>query len=260
MAFVSLLLIAPFLYWCHAYSQPSSRVTSQSRRQVLAGGALTTAAAWTSLPATSTAATPASPAEAIRRSAAYVPGYGQTDVFYPLFFRGKWKAKRDIVASDIVDPSKLPLSLSYEVRFIKSIDDTAVVADRGFIEASLENALNNEARSYEWSESNPNDLRLVFADGSRKEVKVTKRATERTEDTVSSSEFQRITCESDRGIPVISAHRVLTKWKVVSDATIEGIEIVYDVGGNLGDPLAATSAPSAPKVISKSRLSLQRIQ
>jgi hypothetical protein len=150
------------------------------------------------------------------------------------------------------------MTISYEVRFIKPIEDTAVVADRGFNEASLENALNHEARSYEWSESNPNDLRLVFADGTRKEVKVTKRATERTEDTVSSSEFQRITTENSRGIPLILAHRVLTKWKVVNEGVIEGIEIVYDIGGALGDPLAATAKSSTPRVISKSRLSLRR--
>lgn len=134
------------------------------------------------------------------------------------------------------------------------------MADRGYNEASYENALGNEVQSYEWEKTNPNDLRIVFADATRKESKVTKRATERTEDTVSSSEFQRITTENARGIPVISAHRVRTKWKVVSETAIEGIEIVYDIGGNLGDPLAAASAPSTPQVISKSRLSLQRIQ
>lgn len=211
-------------------------------------------------PLASTAATPASPNEAIRRAAANMPGYGQTDVFYPLSFEGKWRVTREIVSSDdTIDPSMLPMTVTYDIRFIRSIEDTAVVSDRGYNEAALVNALNNEALTYEWSESNPNDLRLMFANGSRREIKVTKRATERTQDTVSSSEFQRITTEDARGIPVITAHRVLNKWKVLGDGAIEGIEIVYNVGGNFGAPLAATGASTSPKVTSKSRLSLQRI-
>ena len=247
----AVVLLFPFITCNHAYSP-------MSRKQILVDGAVA-ASAWTTLPFTCRAASPTSTSEAIRRSAANLPGYGQTDVFYPISFDGKWKVKRDIVASDIMDPAKLPLTLSYEMRFLRSIEDDAVVADRGFNEVALENSLNHEVLSYEWSESNPNDLRLVFVDGTRKEIKVTKRATERTEDTVSCSEFQRLTTENARGIPIISAHRLLSKWKVVSDASIEGIEIVYDVGGTLGDPLAATAAPSKPRLISKSRLSLQRI-
>lgn len=239
----------------HAYSP----ALISRREQILstAGGAVAAITAW---PLASTAASPSSPTEAIRRSAANIPGYGQTDVFYPLSFDGKWSVKREIVSSETLDPSKLPMMLTYDIRFIRSIEDDAVVADRGYNEVALENALGNEAHSYEWSESNPNDLRLIFANGSRKEIKVTKRATERTEDTVSSSEFQRIILETARGIPIIQAHRILAKWKVVGEGAIEGIEIVNDVGGNLGDPLAATGAPSSPKVISKSRLSLKRIQ
>lgn len=259
-----LVLILALNSCCHAYL--SVRMATQwnaqvdcCRRRILAGAFVTSS--WTALPTGLEAAPPANPSEAIRRSAASIPGYGQTDVFYPLFFYGKWRVNREIVVSDEVDPSKLPLSINYEMRFIKSIEDTAVVADRGFNEASFVKKFGNkQVLSYQWTESNPNDLRLVFADGYRKEIKVTKRATERTDDTVSTSEFLRITQEDTRGIPIISARRILQKWKVVSDTTIDGIEIVYDVGGALGDPLAMSSAPTTPRIIQKSRLTLERIQ
>lgn len=259
-----LVLILALNSYCDAYS--SARMLMQKkaqvdccRRRILA--VAVASSSWTALPTGSVAAPPANPSEAIRRSAANIPGYGQTDVFYPLFFYGTWRVNREIVVSDEVDASKLPLSINYEMRFIRSIDDTAVVADRGFNEAAFENSFgNNQVRSYQWEESNPNDLRLVFADGCRKEIKVTKRATERTDDTVSTSEFQRITQEGARGIPIISARRVLQKWKVVNDTTINGIEIMYDVGGGLGDPLAMSSAPTTPRIIQKSRLTLECIQ
>jgi hypothetical protein len=157
-----------------------------------------------------------------------------------------------------------PLRLSYPFRFIQSIEDDAVVADRGFNQAELEQAIlqtvmgnTTRVRSYEWVQTNPNDLRLVLADGKRKEIKVTKRATERTENTVSSSEFQRITQEDQGGIPYISARRVITKWKVVDDNTLEGLEVIYDLGG--GDPMAMSVATGAnPTLLSKSRMVLKR--
>lgn len=147
------------------------------------------------------------------------------------------------------------------MRFIQSIEDTAVVSDRGFNELQLVNALSDtKVRTYQWTERNPNDLKLIFDDGCQRDFKVTKRATEQTNDTVSSSEFQRITQEDARGIPVISARRILQKWRVVNSSNIEGIEIVYDAGMGLGDPLAMASAPTTPRIIQKSRLTLERIQ
>ena len=219
------------------------------------------------------AATPANPAEAVRRSAARIPGYGQTDVFYPQVFQGNWKATRDILptSSERSTGTTSGLTLEYSVRFLPSIEDIAVVADRGWNQANLEKAIRQLATktekddaslmpSYEWTETNPNDLRLTFADGSRKEIKVTKRATEKTDETVFSSEFQRVTQEDpSRGIPVITARRVLSKWKVIDHTTIEGIEVVYDVS-SMGDPLSgSTEAFEQNKVLSKSRLRLERL-
>ena len=131
---------------------------------------------------------------------------------------------------------------------------------------------------------------------------MTKRATEATDTTVYSSEFQRVSQpDVATGIPVVTARRVMTKWKVRTTATaadaatntnsnsnnnssrkdsdsisisandasasasisIEGLEIVYDMGGG-GDPLSATiatalaSQAAEPKVLSKSRLLLER--
>ncbi|CAB9520801.1 expressed unknown protein [Seminavis robusta] len=214
------------------------------------------------------AASPANPSEAIRRSAANIPGYGQSDVFYPSFFQGNWRVKRTILL-----PENDGLTLDYSVRFLPSIEDGAVVADRGWNQANLEMAIRalttktpDDAAmpSYQWTETNPNDLRLTFPDGTQKEIKVTKRATEKTEEGVFSSEFQRVTQEDFRGIPVISARRVMSKYKVVG-SSIEGMEVVYDAGG-IGDPLAGpTNAGNAgdssqPKILTKSKLLLERTQ
>jgi hypothetical protein len=245
---------------CHGWGlarglpEHSSGITR--RREFLAGIAVVAFS-----PTASEAAAPIDVGEAIRRSAANIPGYGQTDVFFPASFAGSWKMTRIIEFE-----GRESLRLTYPFRFIRSIEDDAVVADRGVNQAELEKALvrvvtgKEEAgyvRSYEWLLTNPNDLRLVLSDGSRKEIKVTKRATERTETTVSSSEFQRITQEDERGIPLISARRVLTKWKAIEDSTVEGLEIVYSMAG--GDPLAAgTGVSSTPSVLSKSRIYLVR--
>lgn len=209
-------------------------------------------------PSLANAAAPMDAAEAIRRGAAKIPGYGQTDVFYPSSFAGSWTMTREIERT-----GRDPLVLQYPFRFVQSIEDSLVVADRGFNQAELEKAIlravsgtdeTTAIRSYEWEKNNPNDLRLLFSDGFRKDIKVTKRATELTDEMVSSSEFQRLTLDDGR-VPAISARRILTKWKVLNEKEMEGIEVVYNVPG--GDPLTATGN-TTPAVLSKSRLSLKR--
>jgi len=183
-----------------------------TRRQALAIGALPPAF----LPGRSHddwayAASATNPAEAIRRGAASIPGYGPTDVFYPKPFLGNWKATREILPTGNAG-SGASLTLEYPVRFISSIEDDAVVADRGYNQANLEKSIkqlsakssdhgDSSLPSYTWVETNPNDLRIFFADGSRKDIKVTKRATEKTDETVFSSEFQRVSQDDTRGIP-----------------------------------------------------------
>jgi hypothetical protein len=248
-----------------------------------------------------TTATPAAAAaandigHAIRKSASILPGYGPSDVYYPIQFQGLWNMKREIIR----DGDKPNLIFNYKVRFLSSDDgDTtsnqaaaAAVADRGYnqahLEAAIRGAKGDEAskqddisgavRSYDWNVNNPNELQVAMVDGSSKYIKVTKRATEATDTTVFSSEFQRVSQQNTlTGIPVITARRVQTKWKVTAvdknnssndnkdnaDSSIEGLEIVYDMGGG-GDPLSATTttalaSQAEPKVISKSRLTLER--
>ena len=207
------------------------------------------------------AASPIDAGEAIRRGAANIPGYGPTDVFFPASLVGSWKMTREVEFGG----GSQPLILTYPFRFLQSIEDDAVVMDRGVNQAELEQALlraisgkedGTSVRFYEWAYTNPNDLRLVLPNGLQKEIKVTKRGTERGDGFVSSSEFQRVTQEDVRGIPNVSARRVLNKWKLVDDNTMEGLEIVYSVGG--GDPMAAGSGSAQPTVLSKSRLYLKR--
>lgn len=237
--------------------------------------------------------------EAIRRSAAKLPGYGQADVYYPPSFLGKWKATRVIVSSDdpimtsyftLTDSSSSPLTISYDVRFITVDGDEQVVggvisgdkviADRQFNEDSYYNALREAIesgstrgmtgdslppllRAVSWSPSNPNVLTTNYNDGSSKEVKVTKRATELDEvnKIISSSEYRRITtvAPGTLGVPSIAASRILSKWKMNENGVVEGIEIVY-TDGSLGDPLMAAGGnkQQQQQFSSKSRLRLER--
>jgi hypothetical protein len=212
-----------------------------------------------------------SAAESIRRAASSIPGFGPSDVLFPGFMLGKWYLTRDIVTS--TDPRLngmlLPFTLKYEIRFIPSLETDYVVADRGFNQASLERALakalrtsnNDPVQALAWTESNPNDLTLTMVDGSRIEMKVTKRSTEKSPDGlgISTSEFLRYTAENSKGIPNISARRVLTKWKVWNQTDVDGLELVYDMGVRTGDPLMLNpDADFPPRLISKARIHLDR--
>jgi hypothetical protein len=210
------------------------------------------------LPSTATAL---DPSESIRQTASSLPGYGPADVYYPQGFQGSWRLRREVVVGD-----KTTLDIAYPVRFLPSIQDDPVVADRGFNQMNLENSLlaPDSVQSYDWNESNPNDLHMVFKSGKTKDLKVTKRATERTDTTISSSEFQRVvTQESFNGIPQISARRVLTKWKADENGTTwKGLELVYEMGGG-GDPMSLTTLSNSQQqatqvLLSKSRLTLTR--
>jgi hypothetical protein len=182
--------------------------------------------------------------------------------------------------------------LEYPVRFILSIRDDAVVADRGHNQANFEMALlriqqpqtsgesiiMNRVHT-QWTETNPNDLRIFFPNGSIQDIKVTKRAIrESTESTLTTSEFQRIVTtpsSSSSQVPNISAQRILTKWKFPSNSessqddnrtTMEGLELVYNVlgvsttGGMdlLNFSMSSGDSNAQPQLISKSRLRLVR--
>ncbi len=225
--------------------------------------------------------------EAVRRTAANIPGYGQPDIYYLPSFAGKWRATKLVVASDdtYLSQLSLPASITYDMRFIavdgdtKSGDSQKIVADRQFNEASFYNAIRAEVgervgqlppslQSITWSQFNPNICTSNYSDGSSKEIKVTKRAAELdiASGIISSSEYRRLTTVSNGtfgGIPSISASRVLTKWKsegTGKDQVIEGIEIVYTDGSLAGDPMAVGIGSSAkPQMTSKSKLRLVKI-
>ena len=145
-------------------------------------------------------------------------------------------------------------------------NNVPAIADRAFNEQSYYAALSEELnrlysttkptlpsiQSATWTSTNPNVLSLSYANGSMKEIKVTKRSLDVSDDgkSIFSSEFRRITYIPPPpsansivgGIPSISKSRVLTKWKQSTTAAtddginrIEGIEIVYNENGTLGD-------------------------
>eukprot|EP00581_Thalassiosira_minuscula_P003066 CAMPEP_0183744402 /NCGR_PEP_ID=MMETSP0737-20130205/65710_1 /TAXON_ID=385413 /ORGANISM="Thalassiosira miniscula, Strain CCMP1093" /LENGTH=402 /DNA_ID=CAMNT_0025980043 /DNA_START=57 /DNA_END=1265 /DNA_ORIENTATION=+ len=181
------------------------------------------------------------------------------------------------------DGVSLPLTLVSEMRFVpydagkdftdgnnggdgsSNPNDVPAIADRAFNErsyyASLANTLNSSKskttkasmpsiQSLNWTPTNPNVLSLAYADGSSKEVKVTKRSSDVSADGsgVFSSEFRRVTDVPSSegvagGIPKIYKSRLLTKWKRGNEEDsggdvvnlIEGIEILYNEQGTFGD-------------------------
>ncbi|KAL7552870.1 hypothetical protein ACHAWF_016115 [Thalassiosira exigua] len=215
-------------------------------------------------------------AEAVRLlSAKSIPGLGPPDVYYPPYFAGKWRVTRVIASSDDnfwkemnEKGVNLPVTFVSEMRFVpydagknfigdENPNNVPAIADRSFNERSYHASLSDELdrlfsatkpssppiRSLDWTPTNPNVLTLAYADGSSKEVKVTKRSSDVGGDggSVFSSEFRRITTVPAAGgiaggIPSISGSRVLTKWKRASDgSSIEGIEIVYNEQGTFGE-------------------------
>ena len=280
----------------HQFSTPSSlaiskdRTASVSRRRVLTTTSSSFVAAGLLSPiSTAHAATPTTPGEAIRRSAANLPGLGPSDLFYPRDWQGSWKVTRNLlVPSNIVLPE-------YTIRFLPSIEDDKVILDRGFSQAQLETAIVNfkqqqqqqqqqqqsfqtesqslspqqessVVQSYQWVETNPNDLRLVFTNGGGlKDIKVTKRSSSvpgsNSTFVLSTSEFQRVTLQSTAtSIPTIGARRVLTQWKQVDANTLQALEVVYDMDASTTNPLDnSSSGGTTPPVLSKSRILLERI-
>ena len=263
---------------------------------------------------TSTAVSPqsaqaTSAVEGIRQSASSIPGYGPSNIYYPPYLLGKWRATQVIVKSEedsllaSWDKAEFPLTLFYNVRFI-AIDGTdQVVADRLYNQESYYKALRAKAaeissaststmippplQRVEWNPSNPNILTQLYTDGSSREVKVTKRASDMVENDngtvlISSSEYRRITTVSSGsgdagsrpnpvgGIPTLNASRVLTKWNIINSDLMEGMELMYGeaILGGGGDPMSSAAlggkgsgtGKAGPQVISKSMIRLQRIK
>lgn len=211
--------------------------------------------------------------ESVRRTASRVlPNMGPPDIYYPATFQGVWTVRREILTATAAPPATTSASSSsgadattsrtveYRVRYLPatSLDQELVaIADRGYNQANFAAALGDgtkrRVQSYVWSQQNPNDLRIVWSTGLVEDSKVTKRASERTNDTVSSSEFVRVVTVENSGIPAIAARRVMSKYKAVTENRIEGIELEYAVP----DP-GSIQQPTPPTLLTKSRLVLTR--
>jgi len=263
--------------------ESSSSSSSALRRNILLALA---APPITLLLPTSLANAAETPAEAIRLlSSKTIPGLGPPDIYYPSYFIGSWKVTSVITTSDDnfwndlkSNGVNLPVTIVSKMRFvpynagkdfIENSDtypnnNVPAIADRAYNEQSYYTALSEEInrlysttkptlpsiQSAIWTPTNPNVLSLTYVNGSSKEIKVTKRSVDVSNDgnSIFSSEFRRITTVPPSaansigvgGIPSISKSRVLTKWKQSATATdgvdrIEGIEIVYNESGTLGD-------------------------
>ncbi|KAL7496921.1 hypothetical protein ACHAWT_005830 [Skeletonema menzelii] len=258
-------------------SKSTNAAAATSRRGFLAQSATAAIIPVTLLSSTLPANAAETPAEAIRLiSSKTIPGLGPPDVYYPAYFVGKWKTTRVISSSD--DPFykelenvgvKLPIQVTSEMRYVpynagkdfQQIDanpnNVPAIADRAFNEKEFYSALSQEVQrlysstkampsiqTINWTPTNPNVLSLDYSDGSSKEVKVTKRSSDVSNDgkNLFSSEFRRITAVPSSssgiagGIPSVYKSRVLTKWRQGnSNDVIEGIEILYNEAGVLGD-------------------------
>jgi len=290
-ALIASLVVTTLCVKCQAFS-----IKSNIRREILSkgisGGLLTLVSNNANAAQTQT--------EAIRNAASKLPGYGSPDIFYPSSFVGKWKTTRVISVSDdpILSQFSLPLTVEYTMRFVSVDGDNngqdaqRIVADRQYNEMSYYNAIRSivesgerqsrlpSIRNVQWSAFNPNVCTTYYDDGSSKEVKVTKRATEITRSNsststtstdstqdmlfVSSSEYRRITTDKQvGGIPVIQASRLQSKWRTSNQEVAEGIEVVYTDANVMGDPMMAGiggSGPSnQPRLTSKSFYKLERM-
>ena len=236
------------------------------------------------------AAAPATVGAAVRRSAANLPGYGPTDVFFPKSWAGLWRVQRQVSfgtttsapASETSGSKNTVRVLEYTIRFVPSIENDAVVADRGFNQANLEVAASSNAARLppplaQWASSNPNDLRLAWpADGRVKDIKVTQRATDYQQianGRLWSSEVQRVTNDGSgnnaSAVPMITARRVVTqyRWEPTASATnndappnlVQALEVIYDLGGTT-DPLKTASPNNNDNILSKSRIIMQKLE
>ncbi len=219
----------------------SSSANSDLRRQFIISSIPIIALGAGGLPAEAAETT----AEAIRLiSSKTIPGLGPPDIYYPPNFVGRWKTTRVISSSDDVffkelqdRGVKLPIHVTSEMRFVpynagkdfqqQEADPDSItvpaIADRSFNEKSYYAALSEEIgrlyqqsstksslpsiRSLDWTPTNPNVLALQYSDGSSKEIKVTKRSSDVSNDgsNLFSSEFRRITAVP----PSSSSRRVL---------------------------------------------------
>ena len=191
-------------------------------------------------------------ADAARRAAALVPGYGPQDALFPAIFRGRWSVRAQVV--EIKTPrgeenapvealrrARTATSLSYEARYLDANGGggiilqnegsgvslgtrryaSRVIADRGFnaerYAAAQPGAAPLQDYTAKWDAGFPNTLTLTSPSGVA-ETKVIKRLIEEPYDgTFGTSEYARLTVAGPAGdlkaAPSVLAQRVQTKYK-----------------------------------------------
>lgn len=232
---------------------------------------------------------PTSTRETIARVAANLPGYGEPDIYYPAQFLGSWRCSRTLTALTFpasVDSGSsgfsahqwladmdascaamyremeatLNRSIEYRTRFFQR--DGHVILDRAFdayersrAEQPFSGRTVVEAR---WNPNNPNILAIECIDGTIRELKVTKRATEDSgsPDAFGFSEYYRVadttTGKIMSGVPQLVGLRVQARYRKMKEGAIEGLELrrVY--------PAVSYTSNPKPAFTAKTRIILER--
>jgi hypothetical protein len=210
------------------------------------------------------------PSEQIRKAAAFLPGMGQPDVYYPKFYQGEWSCEQEltgIVPGDGTEAGNFELLQMYEdslnkgntklsYRRMYSEHEGSVILDRGITSTNFFNALasssgNDDKWLATFDPTNNNDLRLASSNGLLLDTKVTKRSIEdmggkvvngdkmmpvsvpRISDAIGYSEFSRVFEDMGGNRAKVYGVRLLARYKVVSDDELFGIERLYFYGDEL---------------------------
>jgi hypothetical protein len=106
--------------------------------------------------------------ESIAKSFSYLPGYGQPDIYYPLFFLGDWTAQTQLSTS-----ISNGYNSSFFIPFDKSIISSRkyinyrdnIILDRSYSDTSYyRNLLNDPNLITIWDFQNPNNFKIVLSD------------------------------------------------------------------------------------------------
>ena len=205
--------------------------------------------------------------------ASYIPGYGPTDINYPVEWAGYWTSYRLITDKTslttfipwIFGNIQKGESFEFNTSFIKSDEKSNnSIVDRGYTTTSELTAFSKlTPKSTTWEVNNPNVFKISFQQGLDLDIKVSKSAADLTREngfpSVSYSEFGQISEtftksqeETTLSIPSIYLFRRVVRLKQVAADQIVGIERIY-----FYSPDTLDLNPNASSFI-KSRLAFER--
>lgn len=221
--------------------------------------------------------------EQIRTMAAILPGLGKPDVYYPPKYAGTWVVEQTVTgvvgdggAQSRQEEPPLVTGLIGAYASQKSVPTYErvysdysgnVILDRGVSTTNQLNALADKSLA-SFSPSNPNTVDVTsLASGKHTTLRVTKRSVEdmsmvvngqqlqdasATQGGISYSEFSRVSTDSGGpgSVPQDWALRLLARYKLTDDDTIQGLERLYLY--NADDP------DGKPVRVIKSKLTLHR--